>query len=416
MYITSDAAYVATYVWVGWALLTSRERILGLPRPCVAGALAGLSYLARPMGLPMGLALLVGAELMRCTEDGWSKGRRALGLGACGWLVVAGPWITVLSLHYGEFTTSHSPRIVHAAVGPRTDHPWNLPSLNRLHRPPEGRITSWEDPSTVMDPALRWSPLESLAAWQHQVRLVQRNLRAIVAEVIAFDAIGVVLLALIVLPLAAWRRPRPGVGWREPWLASCALLLVTALAPLHVERRYLWPLVPIGLAAVGCIASRLGGTTDTALAPGRSSRILTAIALTALLAPNVLTSTMRAAVLLVTPARQEKGIAERWAEALMARNVVGPVVSWTPHAWKALDPEGLYLAWMLGQPWLANIATDGRDLGAAAALGARVLVAKTLPEVPRPPAWIGNDWTVVETTDVRGTTLRDGRYWLLTRR
>jgi hypothetical protein len=39
--LASDVAYVAVFVWLCWALVTPRPRLLGVSRPLVAGMLAG---------------------------------------------------------------------------------------------------------------------------------------------------------------------------------------------------------------------------------------------------------------------------------------------------------------------------------------------------------------------------------------
>jgi hypothetical protein len=78
---------------------------------------------------------------------------------------------------------------------------------------------------------------------------------------------------------------------------------------------------------------------------------------------------------------------------------------------KALDPEGLYLAWQLGQPWFGNIATDGHDADTALALGARILVVK-IPFDGVSPSWLDAGWKSVRVSDVRDLTFRDGRYVL----
>ncbi len=415
---TSDASFVAVFVWMAVALLSPREELGGLPRPLVGGALAGLSFLARPIGLPMGVAMVVVTEIMRARPAArWSQVRRALTMAAIGWAAVALPWIAVLSLHYGKLTLSHSPRLVLDSVGPRSSHPFNLPSFTRLHRPPEGRITTWEDPSLVSDAGLAWSPFESNDAWRHQIRLIRENLRIIVGFLVAFDGDGLAMVALVLVPLLAFVRPRPGVGWRERWLLLPLLLHVGALAPLHVELRYLWSLFPVSLAALGALAARVegwlappGGATD------RPRRLVVAVLVVLILLPLLATDALYPVVLLGTPARHELALVRGWADDLRRAGQEGPVASWSPYLVKSFDAEGLYLAWDLQQPWFGNVATNGSDAGAAVAMGARVMVAKTELSAAAPPAWLQADWSVLETTEAKGVTIRDGRYFILVRR
>src|SRR4029077_35057 len=234
---------------------------------------------------------------------------------------------------------------------------------------------------------------------------------------VAFDGDGVALVSLLLVPLFALARPRRGVGWRESWLLLPLLLHVGALAPLHVELRYLWSLFPVSLAALGALAARVeswlapaGGTTD------RPRRLLAAILVVLILLPLLATDALYPAVLLGTPARHELGIVRGWADDLRRTGREGPVVSWSPFLVKSFDAEGLYLAWDLQQPWFGNVATDGSDAGAAVAMGARVMVAKTELSDAAPPSWLDGGWSLLETTDAKGITIRDGRYFILVRR
>jgi hypothetical protein len=232
---------------------------------------------------------------------------------------------------------------------------------------------------------------------------------------VAIDADGGAILALLVVVILGVVRPRAGVGWREPWLLLAPILHVLALAPLHVEQRYLWPVLPIGLCALGALGTRL---LDSAALARRSRRVLAAAGCGVLVVPPVVFHAAMALSLLIVPARSERLLADNWAARVREAGAAGPVVSWTAWPEKALDPEGLYLAWRLGQPWLANLATDAHDLQRAVTLGARVLVVKMDPSAGARPAWLGSDseWSVLAVEDVRGETLRDGRYLVLARR
>jgi hypothetical protein len=408
--LASDASFVATFVWMCWVLLSPSERIVGVSRAALAGMLAGLTFLARPSGLPIGIGVAVGTELMRRGDEA-TLSRRLSGL-LIGWACVALPWIAVLSLHYGALTLTHSGPLVHDAVGPRSVHSWNLPSFTTLHRPPDGRVTTWEDPGLLRDPSLDWSVFESWAAAAHQLALIRHNTSAIIGSFRALDGSGLALISLFTIPLLSWMKPRTAAAWRERWLLLPFLVFVAVFAPLHVEERYLWPIIPIALLALGLLASRLSDWVRGATHP-RKLRGLAATALELLVlgAPLVLT-VGRIVRLVAAPPRQERRLAREWMSALRPTNVIGPVVSWSPYVVKAFDPEGLYLAWQLGQPWLGNIATDGHDADTALALGARILVAK-IPFDGVLPSWLDAGWKSIRVSDVRDMTLRDGRYVLL---
>ncbi|HXH24418.1 MAG TPA: hypothetical protein VNI78_04150 [Vicinamibacterales bacterium] len=413
--IASDVSYTAVFVWLCWTLLTPRTRVGGCPRPLLAGMLAALAYVARPAGLGMGLTMLAATEWWHARTDrrAGAGRRRTAVLAGCGWAAIGVPWLLALGLHYGHLPLAHSAGLVHAAVGPHAGHPWNLPSFTRLHRPPDGRVTTWEDPSLLDHATLDWSPFASPAAWRHQRDLAAGNARAIIRALMLIDGVGLALVALVLVPVLGMYLPRPPAGWREPWLLLAPALHVLALTPLHVEARYLWPVVPIGLGALGALGTRVlaagaRGTGQVGLARAAAVGLV-------VLPPLWHHATMAAAFLMM-PARDERAIADEWAGRLRAAGAVGPTVSWSSYPEKALDPEGLYLAWRTGQPWLANLSTDGRDLPDAVALGARVLVAKSEPGAAL-PEWLARaPWSPLLATDVRGRTLRDGRYVLLVRR
>jgi hypothetical protein len=408
--LASDASFVATFIWMCWVLLSPSERIVGVSRATLAGMLAGLSFLARPSGLPIGIGVAVGTELMRRGDEATLSHRLSRLL--IGWTCVALPWIAALSLHYGALTLTHSGPLVHDAVGPRSVHPWNLPSFTTLHRPPDGRITTWEDPGLLRDPSSDWSVFESGAAAAHQLALIRDNTSAIIASLTALDGSGLALISLVTIPLLSWRKPRPASAWREHWLLLPFLVFVAVFVPLHVEDRYLWPIMPIALLALGLFATRLCEWVRLATHRRTLRGVLTTVLELLVLGAPLMLTLERIVRLLAAPPRQERRLAREWMGALRPTNVTGPVVSWSPYAVKALDPEGLYLAWQLGQPWLGNIATDGHDADTALALGARILVVK-MPFDGVLPSWLDAGWKSVRVSDVHDITLRDGRYILL---
>jgi hypothetical protein len=188
---------------------------------------------------------------------------------------------------------------------------------------------------------------------------------------------------------------------------------VAALAPLHVEERYLWPVVIVSLAAVGALVARIDERIAQEAGGSMSRRVLGVTATLLLVGPLLVRGGIVAAATAATPGRGERTLVASWIPDVAGTN--GAVVSWSAFPEKALDPEGLYLAWGLGRPWLGNVADDGHDLAQAQALGADVLVVKTGVDGVRPP-WIDESWRLVVASDVRGVTLRDGRYAVLVRR
>ena len=226
------------------------------------------------------------------------------------------------------------------------------------------------------------------------------------AHLASLDESGVAALVALLSPLLALGTAGSGAGWRATW--PCLLLILTALpvVPLHVEARYLWPAESALLGALGLLWTRFA----------HRGTLLGILLGAVLFVPPLVMAAVQLAVRFVAPARHELRIARSWAEDVRAAGATGPVASWTPHPDKALDPEGLYLAWRLGEPWLAHLGGP-EDLPRAAALGARVLVLKTRPAESAPPSWIRDDprWRLLVTTEARKVTFRDGWYFLFVR-
>ncbi len=112
----------------------------GLPskplRAMAAGLAAGLGYLAKGYMLPFAIAYLGVVWLLLGMSGGVQRGRSLLGwvrafvLVGVGIALVAGPWIAVLSSHYGRLTFSTAGVVNHANLGPgvfKKDLLWHPP-------------------------------------------------------------------------------------------------------------------------------------------------------------------------------------------------------------------------------------------------------------------------------------------------
>lgn len=113
---------------------------------------------------------------------------------ALGVLLVAGPWIGLLSYHYGRPTFSTIGPIQHAIMGP-PDMPRDHPDHFHFFKPEPGRITVAEDPTNL--PYNYWSPFESVAYARHQATLVYHNALLAVKFLQSFDWLGLGLFSAI---------------------------------------------------------------------------------------------------------------------------------------------------------------------------------------------------------------------------
>ncbi len=231
----------------------------------VAGAWWGVAYLAKAVALPLAVLTtlaLAGLALRRRAELRREVAQR-LGLLGLGAALVAGPWVGMLSLHYGKFTFSTTGPIAHALAGPGAAARYH-PAMVTLHQPEVGRLTQWEEPSRM---AYRlWSPFASAEHFQHQLAVMQRNVatltdwlwgvrwlsgaedsRGAVRMLPGFDLLGASLAGVfggVVVLFVSRRRPR-----RVRW--SWAVVPVVGLAGLYLpfwvqpeDQRYFYGALP----------------------------------------------------------------------------------------------------------------------------------------------------------------------------
>lgn len=221
-------------------IANSEFRIRLLSSAATAGGWWGLAYLAKAVALP--LALVVSAALAVLALSGRRELRAAVG-GRLGlvWLctaIVAGPWIGVLTLHYGKFTFSTTGPIAHALAGPGPKA-GSHPAMTTLHQPDAGRMTQWEEPSRMAYEW--WSPLASEENFRHQLGGIAGNIG------VCWDWLS---------PWSAWVNGTGLPAWRR-WLGAFDLFGISGLAVLvaaacvvrnsnRLRRvRWAWAAVPV---------------------------------------------------------------------------------------------------------------------------------------------------------------------------
>lgn len=226
------------------ATASRRHGSAGRRRAIAAGVWWGVAYLAKAVALPWAGLVTTGLALFALSGRRELRREMAQRLGWV-WLctmLVAAPWMGVLSLHYGKFTFSTTGPIAHALAGPGEESRYH-PAMVTLHQPDAGRVTQWEEPSRM---AYRyWSPFANAQSWQHQLRVMQRNAG---------------LLAGWLLPAEAWLHGEELPGWRR-WLSTFDFLglamvalwfsgiaLLRQLSRLR-RARLLWAWVPVGALA-----------------------------------------------------------------------------------------------------------------------------------------------------------------------
>lgn len=216
---------------------------------CLAGLFGGIGYLAKSALLPW----FVGLLLLVCVLHGRRQHRPvlmplALALGTA--VAVASPWVMALSLKTGELTTGTAGSYTFAFKGPRsTGHAID----ERLIAPPAGELTAWVDPSQFAPPS--WSPFSSTADAQHFVRLVADNARAGAHQL--EPLLPVVLLCLVLGGVSLLHRTRLAGAPAVAVVLIASGLLLALYLPVHVQQRYLWPVILLMITVQALLAQRV---------------------------------------------------------------------------------------------------------------------------------------------------------------
>ncbi len=362
-------------------------------RAALAGAWLGAAYLAKSVALPMSVAAVVGLWVWQSfrhrtasgagNEDARKPGQPAADNDAPGsvaaapapwrsWispavtlavmLVIAAPWILVLSSKYGRFTFSTSAPIAHAMVGPEPaerSHPFG----RMFHRPAPGRITAWEDPSEM--PYRYWSPFESSAAFWHQLAVCREHARTVLELLRSFDWLMLGPIACLYGTVLLVRRGRQALG--EWWLvaalplaALCAVYLPVYLQP--VDQRYLYAAWPLSFVlAAGCLVGVARRNKDSSLLHS----LLRWLPLASFGLPAMI-SLAGALVGYANPAAEAAAVLAR---RLQQAELTGPLAG---SGMLYGGRTGLYVAYLTGQPWLGD--EPRADAERYAASGARLIV------------------------------------------
>jgi len=125
---------------------------------CAAGLLAGVAYLAKAYALPFFLAHFTATQLVdawQVRKQGYpySSASRWLA-GVCCFGLLAGPWATTLSLHYGRAMFATSGKYNQSFMNPAAQHPTATEGL--LAPPGPNGFSAWDDPTLLPMPAWRW--------------------------------------------------------------------------------------------------------------------------------------------------------------------------------------------------------------------------------------------------------------------
>lgn len=227
-------------------------------RAFATGVVAGGAYLAKAYALPFFLVHYALSTLYWVRHVALpmprSRWLAAWTVATVGFFAVAAPWALMISQHYGRPMFSSAGPLNRAFLNPDVAEPSQV--VHALQLPAAGRLSVWEDPTNVN--VRTWSPFQSLHYFLRQLQWAWSNLKAIANDLKSIDLGG---LLLVVWGYALARTASPGCCSARRravlWVVlSAALYAAGYLLLPRGGPRYLWPLVPPGIALLALFVER----------------------------------------------------------------------------------------------------------------------------------------------------------------
>src|SRR5215831_4159602 len=249
----------------GTSLLLSDRWIANARTAFGAGLVLAAAYLAKAVALPASALMIIAlaGTNVAVYRTSLRQTIRATAIIVAGFLVVAGPWIGILSYKYGRPVFSTAGPIAHAIMGP-PDMPRDFPDHLHFYKPELGRLSTFEDPTYL--PFNYWSPVENIAYAVHQAKIIHRNAHLVIQYLKAFDwfGLGVVSAILGYLLARPWRKSLQEEPWRLSFIpiASVVLIYLPVYAGHLYPRqdvRYYWVAFPFLIAASFGFALHVAG-------------------------------------------------------------------------------------------------------------------------------------------------------------
>ncbi len=310
------------------------------------GVLWALAYFAKAVAFPLAIGVCLAVAGIKCLVGSAQPKQafRSLVVTLLAFMLVAAPWLAVLSLKYQTPTFSTSGRINHAIVGPKDVDRYH-PFVRQFHQPEPGRVTVWEDP-TKMEYHF-WSPFANRAYFAHQIQLVQDNLSTVLALLffVNYDWLGLTLMTVLGVTLfrSKWRELHVREsGWSL--LAALALLIAIYL-PVYVkivDQRYFYFAYPLLLALGLCAAGWLVERMQQQIKVPRGFAVGCVLVLLAAL------PLLRLVVALDGLDNPASVRARQLTDKLQAAGVRGPIAG---SGMVLGGRAALYVAYFLDQPW-----------------------------------------------------------------
>ncbi len=329
--IIPDLLMAGLFCW-GTSRLLSDKWVANTRTALGAGIILGTAYLAKAVALPVSALMIIAlaGTNVAVYQSSLRQTVRATTIIVAGFLIVAGPWIGILSYKYGRPVFSTSGRINHSIGGP-PDMFRGHPDKLHFYQPDPGRITIWEDPTNL--PYNTWSPLENVTYAVHQAKVVHRNAHIIVQYLRTLDWLGLGLVSTIFGYLfgTPWRKSLQEEPWRLSFIpiASVAVIYLPVYAG-HISMpdtvRYYWATFPFLIAASFGFTLHVSG----ALFKHRAVQRVLALALVTLSLIIGNEGAFLQAFSLSEPAGSEYRTAKILANKLRAAGLIGSVAAVGP--------------------------------------------------------------------------------------
>jgi len=254
MEVISPDLLLAVLLTFYFAVVLNPEMLEKPRRAFASGVLGGLAFLAKAYAFPFFIAHFFLTVVLHAWTHPEPRALRRAGVvfltGILGFLLVAAPWVSVLSAKYGTLTitTAASRRNIPGAVVFGEGHTDRSPFPPGVKLAPvaDGRLTAWEAPDEVNVPTI--GPSASASGGIVKLgrgQVILSNLIVIRDELLGFDYFHLALGALLATAFIGFLRgPTRVDGSRCLWGFATGSLYVIGYLPLWArESRYYWPIV-----------------------------------------------------------------------------------------------------------------------------------------------------------------------------
>lgn len=350
------ADLLAVYFYLTLDPRLGREPRLGF----ALGIAAGLAYLAKayagPFFLVHATALMGGFAYLDKRKELRLQWLRSWLSALAGFILIAGPWIGVISMKYGHPTFSTAAGYNHAIIAPDNERARSHPMGPEIWPLVSGRLNLWEDPTLI--PHNDWSPFESRTNLKHQV---DQTLQAGWKTLGMLGQLDVLKLGLAAFAVAAVLLLRGKEDDARKRIYRWSVLTVAAygagyaLVGLWMEFRYYWPVDIVLLALVFHFVDRICRRLKIGF-PGWSIVFRKAVVTSAIVISVASFAISPIRTLAYWMSEPPRGLEFRViAQDLDKRGLRGPIASTEWH-------EGLYLSYYLGQTYVGRPSTLGPEL------------------------------------------------------